>query len=169
MCKIIEFRPKESNGYKNLSTLFTICDTVESCNSYLEFAEQLFGSGYITEAELSALREIGRKKRLELANPAQKPEKAENPGTYYYTPEMGQQKPEGCQIEASRGYYGGRMYIDTPLALKGRGIKLIKTYAAADLTASGQYKTGWNSYQVTSRAYEKLKSQYSISLECCLD
>ena len=82
---------------------------------------------------------------------------------------MGQQAPEGCQMEARRAYYGKHFFIDTPLTLKGRGITFIKAYKSQDLAESGQYKTGWNEYQVTNLAYEKLKSQYAISFECCLD
>lgn len=78
MCKIIQFPKRaESNGFKNLKALFEICNSVESCNFYLESAEQLFESGSITENELLALRRIGRQKRLSLANPVSEPVKAE--------------------------------------------------------------------------------------------
>lgn len=167
MCKIIQFPVKESNGYKNLSALFNICESVESCNFYLESVEQLFEDGSITEKELHTLRRIGRQKRLELATPAQEPQKADEPGTYCYTPEMGQKKPEGCQMEASRAYYGKHMYIDTPMTLKGRGITFLKQYKPGDLCTNR--KDGWNHYQVTNLAFEKLKAQYTISMECCLD
>lgn len=167
MCKIIEFKPKESNGYKNLSALFNICESVESCNFYLESVEQLFENGSITKKELYTLRRIGRQKRLELATPAQEPQKAEKPGIYTYTPETGQKEPEGCQMEATRAYYGKHMYIDTPMTLKGRGITFLKQYKPGDLYTSR--KDGWNHYQVTNLAFEKLKSQYAISMERCLD
>lgn len=166
MCKIIQFPVKESNGYKNLLALFNICESVESCNFYLESVEQLFEDGSITEKELHTLRRIGRQKRLALAAPAQEPQKAEKPGTYCYTPEMGQSRPE-CQMEASRAYYGKHMYIDTPMTLKGRGITFLKQYKPGDLYTSR--KDGWNHYQVTNLAFEKLKMQYAISMECCLD
>lgn len=169
MCKIIQFPIKESNGYKNLSALFAICDTVESCNFYLESVEYLFNNGDITQNELYTLRRIGRQKRLDLAAPAKKePEKAEKAGTYRYTPEMGESKPE-CQMEARRAYYGKHYFIDTPLTLKGRGITFIKTYAPGELMESGRYKTGWNHYQVTERAYGLLEEKYTISRECLLD
>ncbi len=105
MCKIVNFptnRIQNSNGYNNLVALFEVCDTVGSCNFYLEAVENLFQNGNITEKELYTLRRIGRQKRLTLATPEQEPQKADNPGTYTYTPEMGQKKPEGCQMEASR-------------------------------------------------------------------
>lgn len=77
MCKIIQFPKRvESNGFKNLKALFEICDSAESCNFYLESAEQLFESGSITENELLTLRRIGRQKRLSLANLFSEPVKA---------------------------------------------------------------------------------------------
>lgn len=167
MCKIIQFPVKESNGFKNLTALFEICDTVESCNFYLESVEQLFQNGSITEKEMYTLRRIGRQKRLKLANPEQEPQKAEMPGTYTYTPEMGQKKPEGCQMEASRAHYGKHMYIDTPMTLKGRGITFMKQYKLGEPLDSR--KAGWNQYQVTNLAFEKLKEKYTISMKCCLD
>lgn len=169
MCKVIEFpvnRIQNTNGYKNLVALFEICDSVESCNFYLESIEQLYENGSITEKELYTLRRIGRQKRLELATPAQEPQKAEKPGTYCYTPEMGHSRPE-CQMEASRAYYGKHMYIDTPMTLKGRGITFLKQYKPGDLFTNR--KDGWNHYQVTNLAFEKLKEKYTISMECCLD
>lgn len=170
MCRILNFptnRIQNSNGYKNLVALFEICDTVESCNFYLEAVENLFQNGNITEKEMYTLRRIGRQKRLALATPEQEPQKADKPGTYTYTPEMGQKKPEGCQMEASRAYYGKHFFIDTPLQLKGRGITFLKQYKPGDLY--NDKKNGWNHYQVTNRAFEKLKEKYSISMECCLD
>lgn len=170
MGEIIQFPEKRSNGYCNLTALFEICDSVASCNAYLDIAETLFENGDISESELHTLRRIGRGKRLELATPSQgEALKAEKPGTYVYTPEMGQQKPEGCQIEAHRAYYGGHVFIDTPLELKGRGIRFLKTYKPGDLTSSGQYKSGWNTYEVTNRAYDLLKTRCAISWESCLD
>lgn len=169
MCKIIQFPVKESNGYRNLAALFEICDTLESCNFYLESVEQLYGNGSITEKEMYTLRRIGRTKRLELAAPKkQETETADKPGTYCYTPEMGQQKPD-CQMEASRAYYGEHFFIDTPMELKGRGITFIKKYSPKDFADPNNKKVGWNEYQVTNLAFKKLKDQYTISMECCLD
>lgn len=171
MCKIIQFptnRIQKSNGFKNLESLFEICDSLEACNLYLNSAEQLFENGSITENELYTLRRVGRQKRLDLATPApQEPHETTKPGTYCYTPEMGQKKPDGCQIEATRAYYGKHMYIDTPMTLKGRGITLLKQYKPGDLLTDR--KNGWNHYQVTNLAFKKLKEQYTISIECCLD
>lgn len=160
MCKIIQFPVQHSNGYKNLVDLFNICDSVGSCNFYLEAAEQLYKDDRITEKELYTLRRIGRTKRLELAKPEpQEAPKADKPGTYCYTPEMGQQKPN-CQIEAGLSYYGGHYWIRTPLELKGRGITE---------NEPSQQNKGCRNYTVTKRAFEKLKEQYTISMECCLD
>lgn len=169
MGELIQFPVAKSNGYHNLTALFEICDSIASCNAYLDIVETLFVNGGITENELHALRRMGRSKRLELATPPQQAVKAEEPGTYVYCPEMGQSKPEGCQIEAHRAYYGGHVFIDTPLKLKGRGIRFLKTYKPGDLTSSGQYKSGWNTYEVTNRAYDLLKTRYAISWESCLD
>lgn len=174
MCKIIEFpvnriQRTESNGYKNLEALFEICSSVTTCNFYLESVEELFRKAQITENEMLTLRRIGRQKRLTLANPDQEPQKAEKPGTYLYTPEMGQREPAGCQMEASLSYYGKHYFIDTPLELKGRGISFIRKYSAKDFTNPNNKKIGWNEYQVTKLAYEKLKSQYAISYKCSLD
>nr|DAU15687.1 MAG TPA: hypothetical protein [Caudoviricetes sp.] len=157
MCKIIQFPKVGSNGYRNLTALFEICDSVESCNFYLESAERLYKSGNITENELYTLRRIGRQKRMELANPPQEPQKAAAPGIYRYTPEMGQKEPEGCRIKATRAYYGKHYFINTVVELKGRGITLL------------EQRDGLNRYQVTNLAFEKLKERYTISMECCLD
>ncbi len=173
MCKIISIADyvnnKENAAYKNLSALFQISSSVEGCNFYLDTAEKLYEAGKITAKDLYTLRRIGRQKRMTLANPPQEPQKADTAGVYTYTPEMGQQKPDGCQMEASRAYYGKHVYIDTPLALKGRGITFLKTYDSDQLTESGKYKTGWNSYQVTNHAFDLLKAKYAISWESCLD
>ena len=72
-------------------------------------------------------------------------------------------------MEAQLSYYGKHYFIDTPLQIKGRGITFIKTYKSNELGNHGQYKAGWNEYKVTKKAYEKLKEQYAISMECCLD
>ena len=40
--QIIQFPVQHSNGYNNLIQLFEICDSLESCNFYLESVEQLF-------------------------------------------------------------------------------------------------------------------------------
>lgn len=170
MAKIIAFPVKgNTNGYKNMIDLFNVCKSIGSCNFYLEAVEVMFQNGHITEKELLTLRRVGRQRRIQLANPLQEPRKADQPGLYTYTPEMGQQKPVGCLIEASLGHYGKHYFLDTPLELKGRGITLLETYKDSNLNKSGKYKTGWNCYQVTERAFEKIKQQYAVSMERCLD
>ena len=169
MCQIIPFptnKIEPTNGYKNLKALFEICDSLESCNFFLEANEQLFEKGNITQSELYTLRRIGRQKRLELANPKPEPIKAETPGTYSYTPEMGQEKPEGCQMEAGLCYYGKHYWVDTPLELKGRGITELPTNWVKGCDKDLE---GWRSYRVTKKAFEKLKETYIISMECHLD
>lgn len=157
MATIINFPVKNTKGYENLSQLFAVCGTVESCNFYLQTAEYMAEQGQIRENELLTLRKIGRMKRQKLATPTKEPEAAEKPGVYNYTPEMGEQKPEGVQIEARRAYYGKHWFLDTTLELKGRGITLEKS------------ENGVNKYQVTNRAFELLKEKYSISQECFLN
>lgn len=166
MCKIIQFPVKESNSYKNLRALFEECDKVETCNFYLESVETSYKKGDITEKEMYTLRRVGRQKRLKLANPEREPQKAEKPGTYCYTPEMGQKKPEGCQMEASHSYYCGYYFIDTPLEIKGRGITPVET---CWVDGCKKQLENWKTYRVTKKAFEKLKEQYTISMECCLD
>ena len=155
--QIIQFPVQHSNGYNNLIQLFEICDSLESCNFYLESVEQLFQKGYISEKEMYTLRRIGRGKRLELTQPEkQESQEATEPGVYQYTPEMGGAKPD-CQMEASRGYYGGHWFIDTPLEIKGRGITFLKKYTDKDFCTPGHYRVGWNEYRVTNKAFDKLK------------
>ena len=158
MCKIIEFKPRESNGYLNLKALFEICDNIESFNFYLESVEYLYNNGNITEKEMYTLRRIGRQKRISLANPKPEPVKAEEPGTYLYTPEMGQKAPEQCEMVAGRCYYGNHYWIRTALELKGRGIR-----------KDEPTRNGLNNYTVTELAYSKLEKQYKIAYESNLD
>lgn len=169
MGTIINFPTQESAGYRNMKMLFDVVESVETCNIYLESVEQLFENGHITEKERMTLRRIGRQKRLQFANPPQNRQKAYKPGVYCYTPEMGQEKPEGCQIEARLAYYGKHYFLDTPLNLRGRGIVFMKSYTGKELTKFGKYKTGWNEYRVTKKAFEKLKEEYTISYENYLD
>ncbi len=75
-------------------------------------------------------------------------EEALQPGTYTYTPEMGEEKPD-CQMESRLSYDGKHVYINTPLDLKGRGITFLRKYTSKDLTGPGVRKTGWNQYRVT--------------------
>lgn len=166
MCKIIQFPIKESNGYINLKALFEMCDSLESCNFYLESVEQLFEAGHITEKEMYTLRRIGRTKRIELAAPAkQEAPTQEQPGTYSYTPEMGQEKPD-CQMEAGHCYDGKHYWVDTPIELKGRGITPLECHW---IEGCKKQVEKWKSYRVTRKAFEKLKEQYTISMELNLD
>ena len=82
---------------------------------------------------------------------------ADKPGEYVYCYEM-QQAPTGCDFAADLAYYGKHYFLhplrdDLP-RLHGRGI----TYDEHD-----------DSYMVTIRAYEKLKKEYRIKRETCLD
>lgn len=155
---IIEFKPRESTAFVNMKGFFEICDNIETCNFYLETVETLAANEEITECEKFTLRRIGRQKRIELAHPVKKEaEEVTTPGTYFYTPEMGETKPD-CQIEAHLSYYGKHYFLKTRLNLKGRGITLSSTDS-----------NGFNWYQATYRAYELLKQQYTISYESCLD
>jgi hypothetical protein len=82
---------------------------------------------------------------------------ADKPGEYVYCYEM-QQAPTGCDFAADLSYYG-KHYFLRPLRdglpqLHGRGIS---------------YDEERNTYTVTTRAYDKLKEQYRIRYETCLD
>ena len=84
-------------------------------------------------------------------------QQADAPGEYSYCYEM-QQAPTGCDYAADLAYYG-KHYFLRPLRdglppLHGRGI----TYDAEHST-----------YMVTLRAYDKIKAQYKIKRETCLD
>ena len=155
---IIQFRPKESTAFVNMKGFFEICTSLDTCNFYLDCVEVLADQNEISEKEKFTLRRIGRQKRIELAQPPKKTkEEVNGPGTYLYTPEMGQEKPD-CQIEASLSYYGGHYHLYTDLELKGRGI-----------TSDGKDSKGRNRYTVTTRAYKLLEQQYPISYESLLD
>lgn len=172
MAKIIQFPVKEqvaSNGYDNLARLIAVTTTLDSLNFYIESIRQMDEKGYLLDGEAEKLTEQGRKKRLEISRPdPQEPERVEGVGVYSYTPEMGQQKPE-CQMEASLAYYGKHYFVDTPIELKGRGITLLRQYEEKDFCTPGNHKVGWYEYRVTKKAFEKLKTEYSISMECLLD
>lgn len=172
MAQIIRFPVKTqavSNGYDNLSRLIAVAATKEVLNFYVESIEQLEKSGKLLDGEAQKLTEQGREKRLEMAKPDPvEKEPVENPGLYCYTPEMGQKKPD-CQMEASRGYYGKHWFIDTPLEIKGRGIEFVKKYQEKDFCNPEDHRVGWNEYRVTNRAFEILKTKYSISQKCLLD
>lgn len=88
-------------------------------------------------------------------------------GVHTYYPEMGERKVN-AQMEARLSHYGKHYFIDSPVELKGRGITFLKTYAANDFIRPN-HKVGWHSYKVTTAAFEKLKQQYSVSMERLLD
>lgn len=82
---------------------------------------------------------------------------ATTPGEYSYCYEM-QKPPTGCDFSADLAYYG-KHYFLRPLRdglpkLHGRGIT---------------YDVERDTYMVTRRAYEKLKTQYRIKYETFLD
>lgn len=82
---------------------------------------------------------------------------ADKPGEYAYCYEM-QKAPTGCDFSADLSYYGKHYYLrplrDGLPQLHGRGIA---------------YDEQRNTYTVTTRAYDKLKEQYRIRYETCLD
>lgn len=172
MGKIIQFPVKKqavSNGYDNLVRLINATITLDVLNIYIESIQKMERKGYLLDGEAEKLIEQGRKKRLEISKPDPKePERVEGAGVYSYTPEMGQQKPE-CQMEASLAYYGKHYFVDTPIELKGRGITLLRKYEEKDFCTPGNHKVGWYEYCVTKKAFEKLKAEYSISMERLLD
>lgn len=153
MCKIIPFPVQESTGFINLKQFFEVSGTAKTTEFYLGTAEELARQNKITQSELLTLRRIGRQKLKTLSQTAT-PIVA--PGLYMYTPEMGQEKPE-CQIDASLSHYGDHWFLTTKLSLKGRGVRLDKT------------ENDTNYYIVTERAFEKLKTEYSISKVNYLD
>lgn len=169
MAQIIQFQPKVSNAYSNLSRFINESESTDVVEFYAGTIAVCHEEGIFLPGEVERITEQTRSKRLDLAKPEQiAAQDATKPGTYYYTPEMDQKKPQ-CQIEAHRSYYGKHYYIDTPLDLKGRGIRHIKKYEAGDLSASGSHKSGWNEYEVTERAFNLLAEKYSISQEVLLD
>ena len=167
--KIIEFPQTHSNAYYNLESVIKIASDNEAIAEYAEIAQIIDEKGAFRAGEKELITELIRTKRLENAEPEIKPvERPTEPGLYCYTPEMGEQKPE-CQIEAERSYYGKHYHINTPLELKGRGIKKDGVKEAKNLRPNYQYMAGWFEYTVTERAFEKLQESYTISQELLLD
>lgn len=167
---IIQFPQQQSVAFTNLTQLIELAEDNESVNEYAGIMAVLVEDDRFRPGEVETLQEQIREKRLKNAEPVPIHPVAVpiHPGLYCYTPEMGEQKPE-CQIEAHRNYYGSHYRIDTPLELKGRGIKKDGVLQAKNLCANYQYKAGWSEYTVTERAFEKLKEQYTISQEVLLD
>ena len=164
--KCVQF-PGTPSVYADLIKLFDLSKTPQECSSCLEAAKVCHENGGITEAELAELVRIGRQKRLDLARPEPKKTAATAPGVYTYTPEMGESEPEAIQMTASLSYYGKHYHIDTPLELKGRGIT--KNDPPHWCEGTRKARENWQSYTVTKRAFEKLKTQYVIGMECRLD
>ena len=164
-------RPAEeqhSNAYSNLLKFFDACGTARECSFYLEAAETCGKNGYLTESELLTLRRIGRQKRLSLAQPPEpKKETASAPGVYVYTPEMHEQEPDGIEMRATLSHYGKHYHVYTPLELHGRGITKDDPPRWCDGTREA--RENWQCYTVTTRAFEKLKTQYKISMKSYLD
>ncbi|MBD5504578.1 MAG: hypothetical protein HDR09_12850 [Lachnospiraceae bacterium] len=168
MAKILEF-PKQvqkmSPGYHNLTRLIDIVDGIAELQFYAESAVVGEEDGKFLPGEYEKLGEQIRKKCRELTEPKKMlQQEVTGPGLYIYCPEMGESRPE-CQMIARMSYSGNHYYIDTPLTLKGQGIKFLEVRESKNLTASGQFLTGWNRYKVTERAFKKLQDQYSISME----
>lgn len=86
-------------------------------------------------------------------------------GLHCYTPELNERKPE-TKMRARPSHYGKHYLVDTPMELKGRGIT---ERAAHWVDGCKEQIEGWHSYSVTTKAFEKLKTQYPISMELCLD
>ena len=82
---------------------------------------------------------------------------ATTPGEYVYCYEM-QKAPTGCDFAADLSYYGKQYFLrplrDNLPQRRGRGIS---------------YDEERNTYMVTCRAYDKLKQQFRIRYETCLD
>lgn len=88
-------------------------------------------------------------------------------GVHTYYPDMGDRRIN-AQLEARLSYNGSHYFVDSPHELKGRGITFIKTYTADHFIRPSRL-IGWHSYKVTQAAFEKLKQEYSISMERLLD
>lgn len=89
-------------------------------------------------------------------------ESVDGVGMVGYHPEMGEKKPL-AHIEARLCHYGRHYYIDTPMTLKGRGIEFRRVRGDSE----GR-RAGWNEYRVTEKAFEKLETQYRVSVEMLL-
>lgn len=91
-------------------------------------------------------------------------------GVHSFTPEMGERKVN-CQLEAQLSYYGKHYFVDSPVELpKARGIEYLGRYEAKRFRdGAANRKVGWHEYRVTARAFESLKTKYSISMERYLD
>ncbi len=124
----------------------------------------------VSEAFIRAISKIANESESISANV---PKQGENvvylddyrKGLHCYTPEMGDRKPD-VKMEATLSHYGKHYYVDTPIELKGRGITELDPCWHEGCKKQVE---GWRSYRVTIKAFEKLKEQYPISMECLLD
>lgn len=148
--------PFHTAHYAAVETLALAASNMQDVNDLLYSLPACSEIG-LTEYEIRDLTKLLRSKRLELARPAPTKETVAGPGSYSYTPEMGQEKPD-CQIEASLSHYGKHYYLYTNLELKGRGI-----------TREQDHPDGRHCYCVTTRAYRLLEEKYSISRASYLD
>jgi hypothetical protein len=76
-------------------------------------------------------------------------------GIHAFTPEMGQRKPN-CQLKATLSHTG-KYRVVSPIELQGRGIKHYQSEGNRHI------------YYLTDLAFDKLKTQYSVSMERLLD
>lgn len=169
MAQILEFRPRTSNTYHNLTRLIDATESEGALEFYIEALVVNHEEGLLYPGEAEKLSAQIRQKSRELAEPKKVlVQEVAGPGLYIWCPEMGEGQPE-CQIRARIGHYGTHYYLDTPLDLKGRGITFMEKHEAKNLTASGQFMAGWNRYKATELAFKKLQEQYSISMESNFD
>ncbi|ALS10012.1 hypothetical protein ABE82_26765 (plasmid) [Paenibacillus peoriae] len=77
-------------------------------------------------------------------------------GVHTHWPELNERKV-AAQIDARLSYDGKHYFLRTKLELKGRGISLV------------DHDKVMLRYKVTIRAFEKIKLEYSISMERLLD
>ena len=169
MAQILEFRPRTSNTYHNLTRLVDAAESESTLEFYIEALTVNHEEGLLYPGEAEKLSAQIRQKIRELSEPKKVlVQEVTGPGLYIWCPEMGEGQPE-CQIRARIGHYGTHYYLDTPLDLKGRGITFMEKHEAKNLTASGQFMAGWNRYKATERAFKKLQEQYSISMESNFD
>ena len=74
-----------------------------------------------------------------------------------YYPEMKEAKP-AAQIEARLSHYGKHYYLRTTIDLpEGRGCKKLETF------------NGVARYKVTTKEYDRICQQYTVSYEMLLD
>lgn len=185
MGKIIPFvRPRtvESSAYREFIELVNEAPTLQTlglASLALAFTSGSFFPGEYEKAEKALADRVTELEAQEGAgaaaevctpcepDPEPQPVQIDEPGVYCYTPEMGQSKPD-CQIEASLSHYGKHYFLYTPLELKGRGIVKEEREPSWE-PGSRKALEHWMCYRVTTRAFEKLKTQYPISMERLLD